>query len=143
MKPTLALILMVFGFTGLVQGEIYFYKSSDKEIPNDVIQSFVEQINSKLSIFTSLKPPCIDYYPISYKSDNSDGEFEMDLRERHDSLCGGDPDTSPTISNVFFRKHIDDEEFQIYLWHWLCGRLSIEKYVLVPYGECSDLRSNK
>ena len=67
----------------------------------------------------------------------------MDLRERHDSLCGGDPDTSPTISNVFFRKHIDDEEFQIYLWHWLCGRLSIEKYVLVPDGECSDLRSNK
>tara|TARA_B110000858_G_C17748705_1_gene448603 strand:- start:78 stop:497 length:420 start_codon:yes stop_codon:yes gene_type:complete len=134
------LLMLPLLLTSFVQGGVYFYKSADREIPNDLIESFVELLKPKLSIFTSLETQCIDYYPISYNSDDETTVFKMDLRERHDSLCGGDPDTSPRISSVTFRRYVGEEKFNIYVSHWLCGSLSIDKYVLLPDGECSDLR---
>lgn len=42
---------------------------------------------------TSLKDECLDYMV-----DDSDGAtIDIDVHEKHDSKCGGDPDTSPRL----------------------------------------------
>jgi hypothetical protein len=48
---------------------------------------------------TSLKPDCLDYII----GDESQGGIDIDVHEKHDEHCGGDPETSPRL----FSFHVD------------------------------------
>ena len=87
-----------------------------------------DQISKKLYKFTGLTMECIDFYPLEYKEE-SDGFFylEMDLREKHNKNCGGDPATSPRITTIELTKYPDNKT-DIILDHYLCGRVYIEEY---------------
>lgn len=48
---------------------------------------------------TSLKSDCLDYII----GDKSQGGIDIDVHEKHDEHCGGDPETSPRL----FSFHVD------------------------------------
>jgi len=48
---------------------------------------------------TSLKPDCLDYII----GDESQDGIDVDVHEKHDEHCGGDPETSPRL----FSFHVD------------------------------------
>lgn len=78
----------------------------------------IEFIKKDIYKVTSLAAECVDFYT----SKTGDSSFSIDLRERHNEECGGDPDTSPTITTVSIYKNITTNEISASKYDVLCNR---------------------
>ena len=93
----------------------------------EFIMDSIEIIDGHLDKFTSLSKECIDFYPIQYRERNNHKDIKIDLRERHNNFCGGDPSIAPRIKTIHILK-MENGEITFILDHWLCGNMFIEDY---------------
>ena len=83
-------ILIFIGVIVIIVLLVYSYRLNENEAAGIAVQS---AIDAKL---TSLSKNCI----FLIKERENYGQIFFELREKHDAICGGDPDVSPRIASV-------------------------------------------
>tara|TARA_B100000900_G_scaffold2510_1_gene2161 strand:+ start:464 stop:964 length:501 start_codon:yes stop_codon:yes gene_type:complete len=107
-----------------------------EEWSSDIAISYVKKDLSKL---TSLDSECVGFY--FGKSDDAKTYYSFELREIHNTKCGGDPDTAPRLASVmvFANKKINVfslmcnsyVDINDYSWDMECPK---KKYCIYPYN---------
>ena len=110
-----------------------------EEWSSDIAISYVQKDLSKL---TSLDSECVGFY--FGKSDDAKTYYSFELREIHNTKCGGDPDTAPRLASVmvFANKKINVfslmcnsyVDINDYSWDMECPK---KKYCIYP-GESDN-----
>ena len=110
-----------------------------EEWSSDIAISYVKKDLSKL---TSLDSECVGFY--FGKSDDAKTYYSFELREIHNTKCGGDPDTAPLINSVIVSNTKKISVFNLlcnayvdindYSWDMECPK---RKYCIYP-GESNN-----
>ena len=110
-----------------------------EEWSSDIAISYVKKDLFKL---TSLDSECVGFY--FGKSDDAKTYYSFELREIHNTKCGGDPDTAPRLASVmvFANKKINVfslmcnsyVDINDYSWDMECPK---KKYCIYP-GESDN-----
>ena len=102
----------------------------------------ISYIKKDLNKITSLEPGCVGFY--LEKSDDAKTYYSFELREIHNTKCGGDPDTSPRLASVMVYANKKISVFNLmcnsyvdindYSWDMECPK---KKYCIYP-GESDN-----
>ena len=102
----------------------------------------ISYIKKDLTKITSLEPGCVGFY--LEKSDDAKTYYSFELREIHNTKCGGDPDTSPRLASVMVYANKKISVFNLmcnsyvdindYSWDMECPK---KKYCIYP-GESDN-----
>ena len=99
----------------------------------------ISYIKEDLHKITSLDSECVGFY--FGKSDDAKTYYSFELREIHNTKCGGDPDTAPLINSVIVSNTKKISVFNLlcnayvdindYSWDMECPK---KKYCIYPYN---------
>ena len=103
----------------LIAPLIIAFDKSDKE------STAITLIQKNLSKITSLESHCVSFsnkltVPPSRLANRD--TISYGIREVHNEVCGGEPDTSANIAYI----EITDEK--IYIFHFICGIVRLDNY---------------
>lgn len=66
---------------------------------DDAIKAIIASISEHK--LTSLPPECLSFYLMEESADS----YEIEIREKHDDICGGDPQTAPRLFSYMVNKN--------------------------------------
>ena len=99
----------------------------------------ISYIKKDLTKITSLEPGCVGFY--LEKSDDAKTYYSFELREIHNTKCGGDPETAPRLASVMVYANKKISVFNLmcnsyvdindYSWGMECPK---KKYCIYPYN---------
>ena len=99
--------------------------TAEKSFNNPNVLRAIELVEKNLGLITSLQRNCVGIFTHDASlgaTDAKEGTIKLDIRERHNNVCGGDPETAP---NIAYLRVIEEE---IYIWHFFCDFVRLEDY---------------